>query len=320
MDGQSSQPGGDMADDLSADESADSWFKRGATLFNQQLFREAVPFFDRALTLDGHLTSAWALRGASRFGLSEYAAALPDVEYALALAKGAKPLGMAVFTRLLQLHAETLFRLGQYTKALGSFAELQRLGSLTAYKWTLLGDTYRALKHPKDAVAAYHQALTHPERDRLIDSITGAAWVSVAQVFLEQNDNVDALEASQLALRADPELVRGWGLQSQALRSLHRPAEALTAAQHALDLNPPYVYGWVMKAKALQMLKRYDDARDAYQQAQRLLQPQTREWNGVLRDVLLMLLLAGRWGDAWQELATAALAQYRARTEDRSNR
>jgi tetratricopeptide (TPR) repeat protein len=73
-----------------ATDEADSLYTLAGELYSQGLYREAIPLFQRIVTLDGRNANAYALLGGSYFQLGDYGAAIDAFERALDLDEGIK--------------------------------------------------------------------------------------------------------------------------------------------------------------------------------------------------------------------------------------
>lgn len=278
----------------SAIASATLWFKQGLALIEQQRWAEAIPHFDRALQLDERHAGAWALRGAAHAGVQDFAAALADAERALALAAAGAPFPARLIPPVVELQARSLYQLGRDEDALERLAELQRLEPPTTFQWALLGDTHRALQQHQEAISAYHQLVTHPQRNSLRSATSVVSWLTIAQYLFDQRAYHDALEASHLAVQVDPEQVNGWELQAQVWLALEQPEEALAAASRALTMDARSFAGWVMRARAACALRHDSEAHDAYEHARALVPTDDRRWSQLVSEEANMLFRLGR--------------------------
>jgi tetratricopeptide (TPR) repeat protein len=69
---------------------ADSLYALGGRLYSEGRYREAIPLFQRVVTLDGRNANAYALLGGSYFQMGDYGAAIDAFERALQLDEGIK--------------------------------------------------------------------------------------------------------------------------------------------------------------------------------------------------------------------------------------
>lgn len=73
-----------------ATDEADSLYALAGQLYSDGRYREAIPLFQRVVTLDGRNANAYALLGGSYFQLGDYGAAIDAFERALQLDEGIK--------------------------------------------------------------------------------------------------------------------------------------------------------------------------------------------------------------------------------------
>ncbi|HKY60654.1 MAG TPA: tetratricopeptide repeat protein [Gemmatimonadota bacterium] len=73
-----------------ATDEADSLYAFGGRLYSEGRYREAIPFFQRVVALDGRHANAYALLGGSYFQMGDYGAAIDAFERALQLDEGIK--------------------------------------------------------------------------------------------------------------------------------------------------------------------------------------------------------------------------------------
>jgi len=69
---------------------ADSLYALGGRMYSEGRYREAIPLFQRVVTLDGRNANAYALLGGSYLQMGDYGAAIDAFERALQLDEGIK--------------------------------------------------------------------------------------------------------------------------------------------------------------------------------------------------------------------------------------
>ena len=89
----------------------------------------------------------------------------------------------------------------------------------------------------------------------------------------------EALEASNEAIRLDPNLALAWYNKGVALNGLGRYTEALEAIDESIKLDPNYAYAWITKAAALGRLGKFSETLDASDEAIRLDPNIAMAWN-----------------------------------------
>jgi protein O-GlcNAc transferase len=128
-----------------------------------------------------------------------------------------------------------------------------------------------------------------------------AAWSNLAAALLAVNQPVDALTASDAALRIQSSLPEGLVNRGHALVALGRHQEALAMYQRAVTVSPRRVDAHVGAGNALRMLERFQESLAHFEHA-RALDPESAD---VLVDAARALLLVHRPEAALELLSTA---------------
>src|SRR2546421_7070324 len=109
-----------------------------------------------------------------------------------------------------------------------------------------------------NATSDAHSSSTSPANPSTIlhpSQRTKEQWITMAEIFLEQEDYEEALEVYEEALRLGPDAA-ACSEKGKILNSLKRYDEALAAYKQALRLDPNYAPAYVGQGKALTHLKR----------------------------------------------------------------
>ncbi len=167
---------------------------------------------------------------------------------------------------------------------------LQRAAALEpdlAWVHRELGELFRVLNRPKEALAALDRALalepesvfalgTRGQVLRMLDRTEEAladleaaarldptvAWVQaeLGEGLRAAGRHEDAVRVLDALLEQHPSMAFAWASKGAALRDLHRPAEARAAIERALELDPQYQWALGVKAALLNDIAEYESA------------------------------------------------------------
>ena len=269
----------------------------GRSLYGQERYQDAVPYFTRVIDADPSITAAWASRGISYLFLHEFELALHDVAHALTLLESPsdeEDLNMR-FT-LLYSRALALDGLHRSAEALAAFKAAATVSRLPEDAFVRWGDLARLAGQREEAVSAYHQAINN-STPSVISSDT---YLDVAQSLMELGDFATALGATQMVVQQFPENIAGWKTRARAHLGLGQYHASLDSAEHALTLDGQDYYAWGVKGAALQGLKRYREAQEAYHHSYTLVFTSPQKRALAFRGDLQMLLRTGQLRAAWQ--------------------
>jgi len=133
----------------------------------------------------------------------------------------------------------------------------------TKEEWCEEGYTFRNLKHYKEALAAFEQAI------RLDPNYTNA-YNGKGSILYYLDRYEEALAAFEQAIRLDPNNTISYTDKGSILYYLNRYGEALTAYEQAIRLDPNNANAYYGKGSTLDALKRYQEAKQAYEKARQL--------------------------------------------------
>jgi tetratricopeptide (TPR) repeat protein len=157
--------------------------------------------------------------------------------------------------------------IGETQKAIDALASLPP-ADRTARTEYQLGVTYDQLKDPKDAVAAFRQALNLEPDNPDVEK-------ALAQDLMATNQNEDALKAWQDVAASDPTNADAWAQIAQLQQTDGQFAPALTAIRKARDLDSANLEYAFQEATLDDALGHLDDAAKVYSQLATAIQHQS---------------------------------------------
>ncbi len=162
-----------------------------------------------------------------------------------------------------------------------------------------LGQTYDQLKDPKDAVAAFREAL-NLEPDNL------DVEKSLARDLMATNQGQDALKAWQDVAAGDPTDADAWGQIAQIDQANNQFPDALTAIRKARDIDSANLEYAFQEATTDDALGHLDDSVKVYRQ----LATDTEHASGVYsdREKENYALVLGRLAEVYREQSRPDLA------------
>lgn len=223
----------------------------GTVLSRQGRHREAIPVFERALSLDPHLPHvrkrlANALVACGRGEeadrhYAQYLAQDPDRQ-AIAdgveqLRAGAKPAAIAAFEAVLRRNPD-------------------HIDALRMLGLALAGDAASA----DDAEALFCRVTA------LAPDYT-AAWINLGALYVDQKKWVKGVESFRTATRLGPTNAAAWFGLANALAQATYPEESVGAYRRAIELNPGDAHAQMGMAHVLKAVGRQDEAIAAYRAA-----------------------------------------------------
>ncbi len=223
----------------------------GTVLSRQGRHIEAIPAFERALSLDSRLPHtrkrladalATSGRGEDADRLyAKYFAQDPDRQ---AIAEGAEHL-----------------RAGRKTEAVAVFEAVLRrnpdhIDALRMLALTLAGDPARV----EDAEALLSRVTS------LAPDYT-AAWINLGGLYIDQKKWTKGIESFRTATRLSPSNGAAWSGLANALAQATYPEESALAYRRAVELNPDDPYSQMGMAHVLKAVGRQDESITAYRAA-----------------------------------------------------
>jgi tetratricopeptide (TPR) repeat protein len=226
----------------------------GTILSRQDRYLEAIPAFERALSLDPRLPHARkrladALAACGRGEdadrhYAQYFAQDPDRQ---AIAEGAEHLGA-----------------GRKPEAIAAFEGVLRRNP----------DHIDALRMLALALAG--DAATADDAEALLGRVTAlapdytAAWINLGALYVEQKKWLKGVESFRTATRLAPDNAAAWFGLANALAQATYSGESVGAYRRALALNPGDAHAHMGMAHVLKAVGRQDEAIAAYRAAIRL--------------------------------------------------
>ncbi len=226
----------------------------GTILSRQERHLEAIPLFERALSLDPQLpharkrlANALAACGRGQDADRHYAQYLaqdPDrqaiADGAEHLAAGRKPEAVAAFEGVLRRNPD-------------------HIDALRMLALALAGD-------PKSA----------DDAEALLGRVTAlapdytAAWINLGALYVDRKKWVKGVESFRTATRLAPTNAAAWFGLANALAQATYPEESVSAYRRAVELNPGDAFAQMGMAHVLKAVGKQDEAIAAYRAAIRL--------------------------------------------------
>ena len=235
-------------------QSAEEAREQGASLRAQGRPLEALVAYEEAITRDASLTSAWVGKADTLEDLRRHQSALDAYDQALRL----DPNSVGAWIG----KGNALRNLGKTQEALGTYEQALARDPNSVVAWTQKSETLRALGHEQDAVAAYYKrAEVASDRSRALDPQPAAlAWNGVGNSLMALGKYDEAVNAYDMALALDSNIVAAWIHKGRALQELGREDEALAAYDAALNLNLLDSEAAEAKSSLLRRLGRFEEA------------------------------------------------------------
>lgn len=128
------------------------------------------------------------------------------------------------------------------------------------HAWILLGQTAHSLGRHAHAEHCFQSA-------KRIDPSNAFPDVSLATLYLDEEDFTAALRHSEIAIAGWPKMARTWSVHASALRGLRRFDEALQAGEYACSLSPADPEVRRSLGLTLQAMSRLTEAADHFRVA-----------------------------------------------------
>ena len=237
------------------------WFKKGADLFGNQSYEEAIEAMDKVIEADPKNGTAWDVKGSSL----------------------------------------VLAGLNMYDDALKCFDKAIEIYPQDIWAWNGKGDVFNHMQRYEDAINAYDRALEidpqalgpvngkahalwklgrHNESLNVYDSAVEMAsqdsekalfWFEKAHLFAETGDYNETVKALDEVSKLAPQDKDLW-IDGGVLLSAHlgRYEKALEYYERALLIDPADGYAWYVKGEALKALGHQAEADEAFARAEEL--------------------------------------------------
>jgi len=201
---------------------AGEWNSKGAALYYQDDYDEAIKACDEAIRLDPNLASAWGIKGAALFSQGKYDEAIKACDEAIRLDPN---LAAAWCSKGAALCSQ-----GKYDGAIKACDEAIRLDPNLANAWSNMG---AALYYQDD----YDEAIKACDEAIRLDPNLASAWGSKGAALYSQGKYDGAIKACDEAIRLDPNPANAWNNKGWALKALGRATEADAAFARARELG-----------------------------------------------------------------------------------
>ncbi|MEB3268527.1 MAG: serine/threonine-protein kinase [Leptolyngbya sp.] len=245
-------------------ENHQGWLEQADDLFQNNRFREALPWYEKVVQLQPDAVTAWFKLALVQENLDRLDAAV------------------VAYDRVLQLQPEdylawlkrgnALEKLGRLEGAMAAYQEVLRMQPDNYWVWNDLGQVQERLNQLEDAIAAYNRAvqlkpdfqLALENRKRLL-----IALKRVDQLYT-LNHYEETITACDQAVAENPNNVDAWLMRGMALENLKRMAEAALSYNRVVQIQPEDHVTWFKLGSLLDSLHRPQQAAIAFGNVVRL--------------------------------------------------
>lgn len=218
---------------LLAPPEAQTAYRRGVELFEQNRAGEAIPHFAEAARLDPENAQYWKALGVAHAKIEDYAGSIDPFrracDLAPQLADACYYLGRAYYAA------------DQYERAIEPLKRALKHDAVKGRVETALGQCYEALIQPQEAERWFRQAVGRN------DGARQAARLAYARFLTRQGRAAEAVPVAEAA--QEPETPEARFELAFALSQCDRLAEALRVVERALELKPDYEEAFVLRSK-----------------------------------------------------------------------
>jgi tetratricopeptide (TPR) repeat protein len=187
---------------------ANDWLEKGLALGNissPTKHQDALNAFEKALSIDPKLTTAWIYKGLALANLGRYQDSLNAFENALSIDP---KLSMAWYYR-----GTALYSLGRFQDALDSYENALSIDPTMESAWCNKGTALVNLGKNEEGLVAFERALS-------IDSNDSLAWNSKGIALINLGRNEEAVKDFERALSINPKYVKAINNKTAALANL----------------------------------------------------------------------------------------------------
>lgn len=238
----------------STPEEVEGWeySNKGVSLCNLGHFEEAIPCFERALSIDPQKPQTWANKAVALGALGRTDEELECYEKALSIDP---EYGEAWYNKGLALN-----NLGRFEEAISCYDRALAMNPYQAEVWVNKGSVQGSLGRFEEEISCYEKALA-------INPDHAKAWVNKASALINLGYFEEAIACCDRALTINPGLAEAWANKASALGALERFDETIRCCEKALGINPHLPEAWVSKGLALGALGRFDEELTCYEKA-----------------------------------------------------
>ncbi len=204
--------------------SAEDWFQKGMTAWNDRRYQDAVDAYTKAIELDPTYVVAIDNRGACYGRLGKYREAMADHNRAISL----NPLYAFAYTN----RGAIYFYIGNYEKSVEDHSKAIELDRGNHLGWGNRGSVYINLKRYHDAVMDLNKAI------ELAPDFSDH-YMNRAAAFLYLDQNQKALKDLDKAIELDPFNYRAYNNRSLAYQRLGEEEKSLADLKTAARLGNP---------------------------------------------------------------------------------
>lgn len=238
----------------STPEELESWeySNKGVSLCNLGHFREAISWFDRALSVDPQNPNTWVNKAVAVGTLGRIEEELRCYQKALAIAPDCAD---AWYNKGL-----AMTHLGRFEDAITCYNRALAINPRQAEVWVNKGSAHGGLGRFEEEIACYEKALTtNPGHAK--------AWINKASALINGGRFEEANQCCDRGLAINPALPEAWVNKASALGALKRFDETIRCCEKALAINPHLWEAWVSKGLALGGLGRFEEEFTCYERA-----------------------------------------------------
>lgn len=192
---------------------ANDWLEKGFALGNlgsPTKHQDALNAFEKAISIDPKLTTAWIYKGLALANLGRYHDSLDAFQKALSIDP---KVSMAWYYR-----GTVLYSLSRFQEALDSYENALVIDPNLESAWCNKGTALINLGKNEDALVAFNRALS-------IDRNDSIAWSSKGVALLNLGKDDEALDAVNTALSINPTYGKALNNRAAILAKLGRPRE-----------------------------------------------------------------------------------------------
>jgi tetratricopeptide (TPR) repeat protein len=209
---------------------APAWINKGAVLFKQGRYYEAIEALDEAIRLEPNHSAAWDNKGSVLLKQGMYDEAIEAYDEAIRLNPD--------YTSAWNNKGNALIMQGKYDEAIEALDEAIRLDPSYVDAHGNKGNALINKKKYNEAIQTYDKAIK-------LDPNYVIAWGNKGNALQNQGNYDEAIEAYDEVIRLDPKDALAWNNKGNALYKQDRYDEAIEAYDEAIRLDSaivPMVY------------------------------------------------------------------------------
>jgi tetratricopeptide (TPR) repeat protein len=204
-------------------DAAQDAYNRGTNLLNSGRYREAIPYFDKAIRLNPRYVEAYNNRGNAYRDLGQYQRAIQDYDEAIRLNPR---LVHPYYNR-----GNAYSSLRQHQRAIQDYDEAIRLNPRLAAAYIQRGIAYADLGQHQRAIQDYNEAIRL--NPRYVE-----AYNNRGNAYRDLRQHQRAIQDYDEAIRLNPRFAPAYANRGLAQLYLHKDAEAERDFKKAFELDP----------------------------------------------------------------------------------